>query len=598
MFVTYTSFSSTQTIVTPHIAPRSQGVNLPRHTIGWLHETHVYGCNSFYGSLSIIPTYNRSFNGDHLAECLFGQSLGPCNTITVSGSQVPDRNERDWLADYFYLPTDFQSTLRFNPVIDNFIIDANLYFGFDDWAKGFYCILYLPIVHSRWNLNFYEQVENSGVNDYRPGYITSSTQGVPRNQLLKNMTQFMSGRTISPSENETHVIFEPLNSARILEEKNIVTRIADVRVNLGWDAVNNECGRFGFYFQGAAPTGNKPDADVLFEAIVGNGHHWEFGGGINGCYRFWYSVDESSHWELYGDATVTHFFEKEQTSTFDLKGKPLSRYMLAEKMTTPSKNLKAGETADDAIAPQFQFDNEFAPLANVTTFPVDVKIDAQVDMVIILNYSNPCLNIDLGYNFWARSCEKITPVTRFEPVANLSWALKGDAQVFGFARGDDGTDPVLQTIALSATESKATIHQGTNKTPSNQEPTNPGIDTPQPAFATSTNPFIDNNPLNAVPTGPLAQINTSVIPQILAPDDIEFVGTRGSSNKFFAHVHYQITKRNSGWIPFIGFGGEVEFANSTKHECGNDKCSTCEQPCVTCAVSQWGIWVKGGASFG
>jgi hypothetical protein len=592
------TFGATQDLVTPHIAPRSQGVNLPRHSVGWVHETHLYERNSFYGSLSIIPAYDRSFNAHHLAQCLFGTSLGPCNTINVSGSQVANRGAQDWLADYFYLPTDFQSTLQFKPVIDNFIIDANLYFGLEEYGKGVYCIIYFPIVHSRWNLNFCERVQNPGVNDYVPGYFSSSAEGIPRNELLKNVSQFMSGKTISPSDNETNILFEPLANALILPEKHIRTRIADVRVSIGWDAVNNACGRFGFYFQGAAPTGNTPEGKVLFESIVGNGHHWEFGGGISGNWNFWYSEDEKHSCELYFDATITHFFAKEQTSTFDLKGKPLSRYMLAERMIMPSQNLKVGDSADDAQVPKFQFNNDFSPVANLTTFPVNVKIDVQADIICILNYAHTHWNVDIGYNFWARSCEIIEPITRFEPIAHLRWALKGDAQVFGFDRGIDGTGPIIQTIALSATESDATIHQGTNNTPSNQSPTNPGVDSPALAFVTSMDPLLNNDPLNSVPAGnALAQINSSIIPQIITPGDIEFVGTRGSSSKFFMHIHYQIPQRNSGWIPFIGFGGEVEFAHNGKDECAQENCITCEQPCLTCAVSQWGIWIKGGASF-
>lgn len=599
ILTTQISFGIAEKMVTPHIAPRSQGVNLPRHTVGWIHETHLYERDLFYGSLSIIPEYSRSFNNNHLAHCLFGSSLGPCNTITVSGSQVNNRNPRDWLADYFYLPTDFQSTLHFKPVIDNFIIDANLYFGLEDWAKGLYCILYFPIVHSRWNLNFHEEVKNAGVNDALPGYYTSSANGIPRNELLKNVSQFMNDKTISPTDNDTDVVFEPLMNARIVSEKHIRTRIADVRVSFGWDAVNDECGRFGFYFQAAAPTGNRPEGRVLFESIVGNGHHWEFGGGISGNWNFWDSINENHHAEIYFDVTVTHFFDNEQKSTFDIRGKPLSRYMLAEKMVTPSQNLKAGPTADDATAPAFQFTNEFVPLANITTFPVEVSIDAQVDLVCIVDYSYQCWNIDIGYNFWARSCEKIKPITKFGLLAKQSWALKGDAQLFGFDRGDDGQGPIMQAIALSATESNATIHSGTNNTPSNQPPQNNGIDTPALAFVSSASAdlLIDNDPLNSVPVGPLAQINTSIEPQILKFDDIAFIGTRGSSSKLFMHAHYQIPQRSSGWIPFIGFGGEVEFAHNDDNGCFKENLVTCEQPCFTCALSQWGIWVKGGASF-
>ncbi len=43
------------------------------------------------------------------------------------------------------------------------------------------------------------------------------------------------------------------------------------------------------------------------------------------------------------------------------------------------------------------------------------------------------------------------------------------------------------------------------------------------------------------------------------------------------HIHYQIPQRATGWIPFIGFGGEVEFAHNAHNECKQENCITCEQ---------------------
>jgi len=48
-------------------------------------------------------------------------------------------------------------------------------------------------------------------------------------------------------------------------------------------------------------------------------------------------------------------------------------------------------------------------------------------------------------------------------------------------------------------------------------------------------------------------------------------------------LNYAWTERESGNIPFLGVGGEIEFAGKM-----------CESYST---LSQWGIWVKGGIEF-
>ena len=56
----------------------------------------------------------------------------------------------------------------------------------------------------------------------------------------------------------------------------------------------------------------------------------------------WRSEEEDRDVTLYLDATLTHLFKTTQMRTFDLRCKPLSRYMLAMNFTPTSENLKVG----------------------------------------------------------------------------------------------------------------------------------------------------------------------------------------------------------------------------------------------------------------
>jgi hypothetical protein len=60
------------------------------------------------------------------------------------------------------------------------------------------------------------------------------------------------------------------------------------------------------------------------------------------------------------------------------------------------------------------------------------------------------------------------------------------------------------------------------------------------------------------------------------------------THKLFGNLSYSIIC--NGWTPFVGIGAEVEFA----------PCSNNSRSCLnnnSCAISQWGVWLKAGVGF-
>jgi|SRR5581483_11611817 len=577
--------------------PRSISRDAARDLAGWANYINKNVLDkSVYGAISITPEWTQTFRNDRITQCLFGNSLtnaiipgkkdGSIQKVTalkISGSQVDNRGQTDLLADYFYLPTDFQSIVHFKPVIDNFVIDFGFYLGLDAWAKGLYFWLHAPFAHTRWDINIQEDVTDIGHNSYAPGYFTPSE--IERGQLLENFTDFVNGKSINNIDN---IVFEELKFAKMSQNRLTKSRVAEIRTAIGWNFFAENDFHVGFNGQVAFPTGLRPKSIFLFEPIVGNAHFWELGAGLSGHYTFWRNDDYTKHWLFYVDVNLTHLFTTRQARTFDLlSAGPLSRYMLVTAMTSPAINLR-GETGAIPVA---QFNNEYAPLANITTLNVNVDITLQADIVFMFNYTSGNISYDVGYNFWGRSGENIT-LPQIESFTEGVYTLKGDAQMFGFVFNS----PI--PVALSATESQATIYAGTNMpSTGSTDPIiikaaqhNPAIDFPQLATTNALPPL----PLQVSPNNnnPNDQINTSIPPVFLTFNDIDVTdsGSHDSSSKLFAHISYT-SPNHKQWKPYIGVGGFVEFDHSPKHNDKNNNHSS------ECGASQWGLWLKTGATY-
>jgi hypothetical protein len=256
----------------------------------------------------------------------------------------------------------------------------------------------------------------------------------------------------------------------------------------------------------------------------------------------------------------------------------------------------------------------------LTAATVNVTAAVQGDLALKFEYASGCgFTWDLGYNFWGRSCEKICVkkgCTTTTALDGKTWALKGDAQVYGFlAVSADGTQ------ALGASESLATINNGTNVFGPGNDSTavntvailNPNIDNPQFAFSSTLGLDIDSGS-----GGTGDQTSTSIQALPLSISNVNYQGTKGISNKVFTHFGYAWTDCED-WTPFLGVGASAEFgsgkcntncntgcntgcstsnvATTASTNCATNCGSSSNSNCKSCAISQWAVWVKGGVAF-
>ena len=593
---------------------------------------------SIYGALTVTPGYRATFRPQKIAERLFGDHIAhdsACcgdHAIRVQGSALTNRNPKAWLADYFYLPRNYNGFFTITPRIKTFFINMDLYIGLDNCLNGLYGRIYGDLVHTRWNLNFCDNPTTSGTPlDHPHGYF--SPANYEGGNLLQTFTDYAKGDTPQSSQNvsglsantpgngmgiqNSTLKFNGLKYAKILTCSQRQTGFADLRLEFGWNC-HSECSHLGINIQAAAPTGAKACPEVLFDAMVGNGNHWEVGGGITGHYTFWSNKEENSHFGIHLDVNLTHLFNARTVRTFDLRGKPNSAYMLAAQFgsnsSTPAPNNQVLYAPSNS-APNYQFAGVYTPVANLSTIPVDISIGLQSDIVIMLDYTEDCFSWNIGYNFWGTTCEKIKCPENCTDKSNTSnlcdpsqqntWALKGDARLFGYEAANPST---IGAIPLSATQNKATILSGTNMVaPANVavinaatiQDINSNIDSP--ALGVATNGL---TPLVNVPTTvpvPGSEINTSTEPLFLSCNSIDLTRIRGLSHTLFTHISYIWEKECLS--PYLGVGASAEFSHMGNSCCTtpndttqNNSCEPCGS-CLDCAVSEWGIWISGGILF-
>ncbi len=602
--------------VTPTLVYRSQGFHGDRQrNVGEVGHINLYDTESWYGTLDMAVGYMKSFKPNRIARCLFGDDLicdDNCkNTIKVQGSEVATRDAKAWLADYLYLNCEFDGSFRVDPIIQNVMVDLDFYLGLDEWVNGLYFRIYGPINWTKWEPRVcFTNPDPVLTSSCSTGYFTPSGNEV----LLDSLADYFNGEAPAKLDDIT---FQGLKFAKMPNCDETRTGFADLRAELGWNFLQDENYSLGIGMHVAAPTGNRRKAEFLMYPVVGNGNHWELGGTIHGHYVFWRSEDEEKHFGFYVDAVITHLFKTNEQRTFDLKDKDNSRYMLATKFTkNVTSNLAGRVTAGIATAGSTaatsQFNNVYAPVANLTTTDVKVDIGVQADIVAMFNFTAGAFSWDVGYNFWGRSCENIDCLVECDPcnpdsiflIANTdTWALKGDARMFGFAGSQDLPLIIDDSQALSATQNSADIHKGTNAgfvdaTLTDIQKQNGGVDNSQ--FAIAGGGSGDDARLIHTPIAQGGfninenQIKTSIQPIFIKKTDVALQETRGLSHKVFTHLSYSWDRDN--WTPYLGVGGSAEFGSN--ESCCDSDCDTnvCDN-CLKCSLSQWAVWLKGGISF-
>ncbi len=280
------------------------------------------------GAFQIVPFGGRSINKKDIAEYFMFCKKSSLNVATDNFPElVGNPNLRDVNAAHFNIhvasPASspaFQSTIQFRPrhTFAGVGFDYKQYLHCRDACeKKWWAEISFPLLHVRNDMRLSEVITSTGTN-------TPLNDNVNTNMVeaFKGAKPFVNPLTEFSSNSITG---SGWNFGKIAGSRK-KTGVADIELKLGYDYLCEEMCHAEGYIGGLIPTGNRPDAKFVFEPIVGHGKHGGIIWGASWGWEVWASCDRYVHFEMATNGR--YLFRNSQHRSFDVKGKPWSRYQL------------------------------------------------------------------------------------------------------------------------------------------------------------------------------------------------------------------------------------------------------------------------------
>jgi hypothetical protein len=309
--------------------------------------------------------------------------LPSCNTnVLVSGdANIHDLNDRIIRAEWLGLPATFRGEFTLSPQQRQlgFILTYNKDLGllFDScFFEGMFLIVQLPIVF----------VENN------IGFTQWDIQGVPGTCPFDLYQAF----------NQKAWLY-----GHIQNDQSRYS-LSEINVKLGRAYVAEDCFLVAYYAMARFPTGNKQNPRFLFDTVVGNNGHFGFGLGVD--FQLVLNRDTSRCAICFFTNLESSFFiRNHQTRSFDLIGRPWSRYLLLT-----DANGQVGNTT---------------PGINILTRDVRVHLYGIANFSMGWRFKTDCLECEIGYDIWGHGNEHLELLCKFPQ----HWGIAGqptDTSIF------------------------------------------------------------------------------------------------------------------------------------------------------------------------
>lgn len=400
--------------------PKSQGLNTPMELRTWNKGVEDKDRKGIGANVSVTPFYERSVNGYGLARYFLPNGLNSMKFELLATDPNADVDPQ-----HFGLASTYIGKFSIRPQRYSCGARIDYYQNLDRWLDGLFFSASVPVVHTGHSTQFKEEVTTAGSS---PSNIEGAWKGgtLPSGNWAENF-RYHKIRTNDDEE----------------------TTVAEVDVKLGIRFINNEDYRLGIHANLLIPTGNEPNGEYLWEAVVGNGQHVGFGCGLDSWFSLWEHEYKKRSVHVTSHHRFIYLFESTQKRTLELKGKDWGRFIRMRKQdSTDTTKVLAG-----AI-----------PGVNVLTHEVEVEPGVQYDATFEIHAHLDQCSISIGYNGWFRQQEDLnlkhsftrdgvyglssengtlnanelatlavssnTTIKKFEP-ANGTWLTESDIEVSG-----------------------------------------------------------------------------------------------------------------------------------------------------------------------
>lgn len=176
------------------------------------------------------------------------------------------------------------------------------------------------------------------------------------------------------------------------------TGVADVNLIVGYNYHTAPHAHLASYFGLIVPTGNRPRGKYLFEPIVGNDHHWGIIAGNSIGFALLKRFGWHINWRT--EMVANYLFQNHQIRSYDLIGKPWSRYL--EVYSGPVQ-------ANNALRNDSHYSGSSGINYMTGCFKVKPHYYGQFNTAFLFDrqFYHSDITAELGYNLYARQAESV-----------------------------------------------------------------------------------------------------------------------------------------------------------------------------------------------
>lgn len=404
----------------------------PEMVSGFRNDRNQTRENGWGGAFQAVIFGSKVSESDALARYFFPdaqESLIAAVDVPVSGEAGFSVKKNLLAQDFnvFTVNNNFQSTISIEP--EQSVIGLGLHIRQSFWknharGRGFWISFSAPIEHVKNSMNFCEQVTNDG----------GGENETANNVVVANMTEAFQQSA--------------WNYGKIVSGCSMKkTGLGDIEAKVGYEWLQQEPVHMESYFGLVIPTGNKNEAEYVFEPIIGRGKYFGIMLGSSLGLALWESEDgdKDLRYELANHYEV--LFKRKQKRSFDLKNKPWSRYLpvYASEEAAEAALALMDENVNYAM-------NNSTPGINVFTQDVQVTPGLTTDINTAFVFTWRKFQAEFGYNFLAKRAEKVELECPWQTGPALKHYL-GDGQTnpIRTINGSPYYEQLVSSITLPAT---------------------------------------------------------------------------------------------------------------------------------------------------
>jgi hypothetical protein len=383
------------------LTPRSNNMNLAMEYTTWHKQTSLVPDKKFGGSIQATGFYEESDNKRDLGKYFGvtnydnGNSVDDFIRVYPTGSNPAQ--PRHWSSDFIFHTYNVSDNLKtlndkivWRPSREAYGVRLDYHQKLDKILKGLFFKVALPIVHVKTSMGWSSTatVGLTGTNFSQRLQDADTTLAGAE----KNLGQYLTGDVANTFSSAKQIA---LSHAKI-HNSNSETGVADIDVVLGYNFLYEPTKHVNVNVGVTIPTGNDPDGNFLWEAIVGNHGHWALGFGFDSGFQLW--QDGKSSLDFLLAFNYRYLFSATEKRTMGFKYPNVTGFG-----TNAGKKVLYGHW----ILAGKKGETQATPFANFLTRDMKVTPGSHFDGIVQLAFNYDNWTFDLGYNLFAKEQEDV-----------------------------------------------------------------------------------------------------------------------------------------------------------------------------------------------